>query len=198
MTRKKKDEKNRKIISIKIVRMECQLWSKAILMQISRISRNKNAVDYNKKLQRMADEHYLRISLYKLYDWMKYLNKYIKGVDVFIRDMKKLYKITMLRHMSEHQREYYENMGDEQKKFINQETNQSLLISSIINHKHYLSGKIDTNELKKLIKRIDDFFESNNYKLRDTVFCQVNNDSENNKQDRKPIVLEELVKDQIV
>ena len=44
----KAKKKELKIISIKTAQMECQLWAKAILMQISRIARNKNTVDYNK------------------------------------------------------------------------------------------------------------------------------------------------------
>ena len=73
----KAKKKELKIISIKTAQMECQLWVKAILLQISRIARNKNTVDYNKKMQKMADEHFLRIALYKLCEWMEYLEKYI-------------------------------------------------------------------------------------------------------------------------
>ena len=169
-------------ISIKTVRMECQLWSKAILMQISRISRNKNAVDYNKKLQRMADEHFLRISLYKLYEWMNYLQEYIYGIDDYLNEFDKLPDLKLLRDISEHQKQYYGKNGNHQKEFINPNTNQSVLISSVIDHKHFLSGKIDTNKLKKLVEQIDVFFESNKYKLKTPSFN----------------VLNELAEDQII
>ena len=134
--------------------MKCQWWAYSILSQINRVNINKNSNVYENHIQRMADDHYLVIALFKLYEWLNELNKYVEETQEYIDKLNKLSDIKLLRNMFEHEIEYYKNNGHKQKSFYDLSLNQSLLNSVFINNEYYVCGKINIKELKKIIEDV--------------------------------------------
>jgi hypothetical protein len=72
------------------------------------------------------------VALYKLYQWLKELDKYVEEAKEYLDELNKIYNIKLLRDASEHEIEYYKNKGNKQNKFINSDFNQSINLPLII------------------------------------------------------------------
>ena len=92
--------------------------------------------------------------------------KYVKDVEIVMKEFKSISYIKLLRDMSEHEIDYYKNNGQKQNKFINKEFNQSLIRCLIINDEYYIGGKINMNELKKILSQLDDILKHNKFTYR--------------------------------
>ena len=125
-----------------------------------------NSEIYIEQVQRMADDHFLKISLKHLLDWLEELNKYVKDVEIVMKEFKSISYIKLLRDMSEHEIDYYKNNGQKKNKFINKQFNQSLIGCLIINDEYYIGEKINMNELKKILSQLDDILKHNKFTYR--------------------------------
>lgn len=155
--------KNEKIIPIALIITKSQWWSKAVLSQIKRIEQNMYSKVYLEQVQRLADDHFLKISLKQLLNWIVELNKYVNETQKYINKFNSLFDIKLLRDVSEHELDYYKNIGNKQNKFINTDHNQSLLRCLIIDDVYYIGGKINMNELKNIVEELDLLLENNTF-----------------------------------
>ena len=155
--------KNEQIVPIPLIIVKTQWWSKAVLNQIKRIEQNMNSEVYLAQVQRLADEHFLKISLKQLLNWIIELNKYVKETQKFVDSFNSLFDIKLLRDVSEHELDYYKNIGNKQKKFINTEYNQSLIRCLIIDDIYYIGGKINMEHLKSIVSELDVLLENNTF-----------------------------------
>lgn len=155
--------KNEQIVPIPLIIVKTQWWSKAVLNQIKRIEQNMNSEVYLAQVQRLADDHFLKISLKQLLNWIIELNKYVKETQKFVDSFNSLFDIKLLRDVSEHELDYYKNIGNKQKKFINTEYNQSLIRCLIIDDIYYIGGKINMEHLKSIVSELDVLLENNTF-----------------------------------
>ena len=155
--------KNEQIVPIPLIIVKTQWWSKAVLNQIKRIEQNMNSEVYLAQVQRLADEHFIKISLKQLLNWIIELNKYVKETQKFVDSFNSLFDIKLLRDVSEHELDYYKNIGNKQKKFINTEYNQSLIRCLIIDDIYYIGGKINMEHLKSIVSELDVLLENNTF-----------------------------------
>ena len=158
--------KNEQIIPIPLIIVKSQWWSKAVLNQIKRIEQNMNSEIYLDQVQRLADDHFLKISLKQLLNWITELNKYVKETQKYVDSFNSLFDIKLLRDISEHELDYYKNVGNKQKEFINVEYNQSLLRCLIIDDIYYIGGKINMEQLKSIVNKLDLLLESSSFTYR--------------------------------
>lgn len=152
--------KKEQIVPIPLIIVKSQWWSKTVLSQIKRIEQNMNSEIYLDQVQRLADAHFLKIALKQLLNWIKELNKYVKETQKYIDSFNTLFDIKLLRDISEHELEYYKEIGNKQKEFINTVYNQSLLRCLIIDDIYYIGGKINMEQLKSILTELDVFLEN--------------------------------------
>lgn len=159
-------QKTQKIIPIPLITVKIEWWLQALNNQIKRVEDNMNSEIYIEQVQRMADDHFLKISLKHLFDWLKELNKYVKDVEIVIKKLESILYIKLLRGVSEHEIDYYKNNGQKQNKFINKNFNQSFIRCLIINDEYYIGEKINMNELKKILTQLDNILKQNKFTYR--------------------------------
>lgn len=58
MGKKNKDT----VISLPLIIVKTQWWLSALVSQISRVEKNMNSTEYESQVQRIADDHFLKIS----------------------------------------------------------------------------------------------------------------------------------------
>ena len=114
----------------------------------------------------MADDHFLKISLKKLCEWLTEFDKYVEEFEDILKKLKSLYNIKLLRDVSEHEVDYYKQRGNKQKDFFNEDYNQSIIRPLIINNVYYIGGKININELKLILKELKSILKNNNYNFK--------------------------------
>ena len=114
----------------------------------------------------MADDHFLKMALKKLYDWIIELDKYVEEFTDIIINMNELYDIKLLRDVSEHEIEYYKNNGNKQKLFFDEKYNQSIIRPLIINDEYYIGGKINIKDLKIIITKIKIILNKNRFTFK--------------------------------
>lgn len=155
--------KEEQIIPISLIIIKNQWWSITVLNQIKRIEQNMNSKIYLDQVQRLADDHFLKISLKQLLNWVKELNKYVKETQKYVDSFNSLFDIKLLRDVSEHELEYYKKIGNKQDKFINVEYSQSLKQCLIINGIYYIGGKINMEQLKSIVNNLNLLLETNKF-----------------------------------
>lgn len=159
------DTKNN-VIPISLITIKCQWWLAALYEQIIRVEENLKTTEYKKQIQRMADDHFLKISLKLLYEWLVEFDKYVEGFEKIIKQMNSLGNIKLLRNVSEHEIDYYKSNGNNQKEFFNNEYNQSIIRPLIIDDVYYIGGLININNLKLVLKVLDKKLKKNNYTFK--------------------------------
>lgn len=157
---------NEVVIPISLIMVKCQWWLSALIEQINRVEKNINSPIYEEQVQRMADDHFLKISLKKLCEWLTDFDKYVEEFEDILKKLKSLYNIKLLRDVSEHEVDYYKQRGNKQKDFFNEDYNQSIIRPSIINNVYYIGGKININELKLILKELKSILKNNNYNFK--------------------------------
>ena len=161
-----KQSNNEVVIPISLITVKCQWWLSALTTQINRVEKNMNSPKYEEQVQRMADDHFLKISLKKLYEWLVEFDKYVEEFEDILKKLKSLYDIKLLRNVSEHEVDYYKKRGNKQNKFINKYYNQSIIRPLIINDVYYIGGKININELKSILEELETIINNNNYNFK--------------------------------
>lgn len=159
-------KENKVVIPISLIMVKCQWWLSAVTEQISRVEKNMNSSIYKNQVQRMADDHFLRISLKKLYEWLVELGNYAEGFEDLFKKIKLLNDIKLLRNVSEHEVEYYKKNGHNQKMFLKDDYNQSIIRPLIIDGVYYIGGMININELKSILKELEIRLSNNNYNIK--------------------------------
>ena len=162
MGKKNKDT----VISLPLIIVKTQWWLSALVSQISRVEENMNSTEYESQVQRIADDHFLKISLKKLYEWLIEMDKYIEKFEDVLNKLRELYNIKLLRDVSEHEVDYYKQNGNKQKEFVNEIYNQSIIRPLIINGVYYIGGKININELKSILNELEDILNNSNYNIK--------------------------------
>lgn len=162
MGKKNKDT----VISLPLIIVKTQWWLSALVSQISRVEENMNSTEYESQVQRIADDHFLKISLKKLYEWLIEMDKYIENFEDVLNKLRELYNIKLLRDVSEHEVDYYKQNGNKQKEFVNEIYNQSIIRPLIINGVYYIGGKININELKSILNELEDILNNSNYNIK--------------------------------
>lgn len=99
-----------------------------------------NSPIYEKQVQRMADDHFLKISLKKLCEGLTEFDKYVEEFEVILKKLKSLYDIKLLRDVSEYEADYCKQRGNKQKDFFNDDYNQSIIRPLIIDDVYYIGG----------------------------------------------------------
>lgn len=120
-----------------------------------------NSPKYKEQVQRMADDHFLKIAIKKLYEWLVEFDKYVEEFENILKKLKSLYDIKLLRDVSEQEVDYYK-----QNKFINKDYNQSIIRPLIINGVYHIGGKININELKSILEELETILNNNNYNFK--------------------------------
>lgn len=162
MGKKNKDT----VISLPLIIVKTQWWLSALVSQISRVEENMNSTEYESQAQRIADDHFLKISLKKLYEWLIEMDKYVENFEGVLNELRELYNIKLLRDVSEHEVDYYKQNGNKQKEFVNEIYNQSIIKPLIINGVYYIGGKININELKSILNELEDILNNSNYNIK--------------------------------
>lgn len=162
MGKKNKDT----VISLPLIIVKTQWWLSALVSQISRVEENMNSTEYESQVQRIADDHFLKISLKKLYEWLIEMDKYVENFEGVLNKLRELYNIKLLRDVSEHEVDYYKQNGNKQKEFVNEIYNQSIIKPLIINGVYYIGGKININELKLILNELEDILDNSNYNIK--------------------------------
>ena len=162
MGKKNKDT----VISLPLIIVKTQWWLSALVSQISRVEENMNSTEYESQVQRIADDHFLKISLKKLYEWLIEMDKYVENFEDVLNKLRELYNIKLLRDVSEHEVDYYKQNGNKQKEFVNEIYNQSIIKPLIINGVYYIGGKININELKLILNELEDILDNSNYNIK--------------------------------
>lgn len=160
----KKD--NEVVIPIPLIMVKYKWWLSALTTQINRVEKNMNSPKYEEQVQRMADDHFLKIALKKLYEWLVEFDKYVAEFEDILKKLKSLYDIKLLIDVSEHEVDYYKKRGNKQNKFINKDYNQSIIRPLIINGVYYIGGKININELKSILDELEIILNNNNYNFK--------------------------------
>lgn len=161
-----KENNENTIIPLTLIMVKSQWWLLALTTQINRVEQNMNSLEYEKQVQRMADDHFLKIALKKLYEWLVEFDKYVEEFEDILKKLKSLYDIKLLRDVSEHEVDYYKQRGNKQNKFINKDYNQSIIRPLIINGVYYIGGKININELKSILEELEIILNNNNYNFK--------------------------------
>lgn len=160
------NKNNNIVISLPLIMVKTQWWLSALTTQIYRVEKNMNSSKYEDQVQRMADDHFLKISLKKLYEWLVEFDKYVEEFEDILKKLKSLYDIKLLRDVSEHEVDYYKQTGNKQKQFLNVDYNQSIIRPIIIDGVYYIGGKISINELKSILKELEKILNDNNYSFK--------------------------------
>ncbi len=160
-----KQSNNEVVIPLSLIMVKSQWWLLALTTQINRVEKNMNSTKYEEQVQRMADDHFLKISLKKLCEWLTEFDKYVEEFEDILKNLKSLYDIKLLRDVSEHEVDYYKQKGNKQNKFINKDYNQSIIRPLIINDVYYIGGKININELKSILEELK-IILNNNYNFK--------------------------------
>lgn len=161
-----KQSNNEVVISISLITVKCQWWLSALNEQIKRVEKNMNSTIYEEQVQRIADDHFLKISLKKLCEWLTEFDKYVEEFEDILKKLNSLYDIKLLRDVSEHEVDYYKQKGNKQNKFINKDYNQSIIRPLIINEVYYIGGKININDLKSILEELKTILNNNNYNFK--------------------------------
>ena len=154
------------VIPLSLIIVKSQWWLSALTIQISRVEKNMNSLEYEDQVQRIADDHFLKIALKKLYEWLVEFDKYVEEFEDILKKLKSLFDIKLLRDVSEHEVDYYKQRGNKQNEFINKDYNQSIIRSLIINGVYYIGGKININELKSILEELEIILNNNNYNFK--------------------------------
>lgn len=154
------------IIPLPLIMVKTQWWLSSVTTQINRIETTMNSDKYDDQVQRIADDHFLKIALRKLFEWLVEFDKYVEEIAPILDKLQLLYNIKLLRNISEHEVDYYKSNGNKQNKFINEEYNQSLIRPLIIDGIYYISGKINLNELKTILEELQCILSNNNYTIK--------------------------------
>lgn len=88
---------NEVVIPISLIMIKCQWWLSALFGQIDRVEKNMNSAIYEKQVQRMADDHFLKISLKKLYEWLIEFDKIVEEFENILKKLNSLNDIKLLR-----------------------------------------------------------------------------------------------------
>lgn len=157
---------NEVVIPISLIMIKCQWWLSALFGQIDRVEKNMNSDIYEKQVQRMADDHFLKISLKKLYEWLIEFDKYVEEFENILKKLNSLNDIKLLRDVSEHEVDYYKQRGNKQKEFLNKEYNQSIIRPVIIDGDYYIGGKISIRKLKSILQELKTILNNNSYNFK--------------------------------
>lgn len=163
---KKNNKNNNVVLSLPLIMVKTQWWLSSLITQINRVEKNMNSPKYEEQVQRIADEHFLKIALKKLYEWLVEFDKYVDEIEDTLNKLKSLYNIKLLRNVSEHEVDYYKENGNKQKEFINTEYNQSIIRPLIIDGVYYIGGKININELKSILEELQEILNKNNFTIK--------------------------------
>lgn len=127
-----------------------------------------NSPIYEEQVQRMADDHFLKISLKKLCEGLTEFDKYVEEFEVILKKLKSLYDIKLLRDVFEYEVDYCKQRGNKQKDFFNDDYNQFIIRPLIIDDVYYifLGGKISIDELKSILKELETILKNNNYNFK--------------------------------
>lgn len=125
-----------------------------------------NSSKYEEQVQRMADDHFFKIALKKLYEWLVEFDKYVDEIEDTLNKLKLLYNIKLLRNVSEHEVDYYKGNGNKKREFINTEYNQSIIRTLIIDGVYYIGGKININELKLILEELQEILNKNIFTIK--------------------------------
>ena len=161
-----KQSNNEVVIPLSLIMVKSQWWLSALIEQISRVEKNMNSSKYEEQVQRMADDHFLKVALKKLCEWLAEFDKYVEEFEDILKKLKSLYDIKLLRDVSEHEVDYYKQNGNKQNKFINKDYNQSIIRPLIINGVYHIGGKININELKSILEELETILNNNNYNFK--------------------------------
>ena len=162
----RKENNKNIVIPISLITVKCQWWLSALNKQIKRVEKNMNSPIYEEQVQRIADDHFLRISLKKLFEWLTEFDKYVEEFEDILRKLNSLYNIKLLRNISEHEVNYYKENGNKQKEFINTEYNQSIIRPLIIDGVYYIGGKISVNQLKSILEELQEILSKNKFTIK--------------------------------
>lgn len=161
-----KQSNNEVVIPLSLIMVKSQWWLSALIEQISRVEKNMNSPKYEEQVQRMADDHFLKVALKKLCEWLTEFDKYVEEFEDILKKLKSLYDIKLLRDVSEHEVDYYKQNDNKQNKFINKDYNQSIIRPLIINGVYHIGGKININELKSILEELETILNNNNYNFK--------------------------------
>ena len=84
---------NNVVIPLSLIMVKTQWWLSSLNTQINRVEQNMNSLKYDEQVQRMADDHFLKISLKKLYEWLVEFDKYVEDFVNILKELKSLYAI---------------------------------------------------------------------------------------------------------
>lgn len=153
--------------------VKTQTWIKIVLIQINRIMKEKELIDNLKEedlianwdinVQRIGDDHFLKIALKKSIDWMREFSKYVVEAQEWLEQMMKFSEITDLRNMAEHEIEYYTGNGNKQQKYINAETKLSASETGILDGDYLIGGRLKLIDLKSTFEKINSEISKNNF-----------------------------------
>lgn len=170
--------KKKEIISLVLATENAYIWSSAVLKQIDRVNNNKNAEKYERQIERIADDHFLKISLVHLYNWVEYIERYVtyseysklyetKKFTGFSTILKEKCNIKSYRNMGEHDIDYYAGNGRIQEKFYNDNYNQSKLQPLIGETGEYLlSGEINIDMVRDVVTKIKRQMKNNCFDIK--------------------------------
>lgn len=89
---------NEVVIPISLIMVKCQWWLSALIEQINRVEKNINSPIYEEQVQRMADNHFLKISLKKLCEWLTEFDKYVEEFENILKTIASLGHTYRIRH----------------------------------------------------------------------------------------------------
>ena len=128
---------NEVVISISLIMVKCQWWLSALIEQINRVEKNINSPIYEEQVQRMADDHFLKISLKKK---LEFICDFCNITPIFINGSIRKIDMTDLTYIEPH------------RKIINNTTFLVFNYSNDVYIKNF-SNKIKINGLEDYLKR---------------------------------------------
>lgn len=159
-------------------------WARATEVEINRVRANAYSQEYENQVIRIADDHFLKISLHHLLSWLKQLEKFV-SYSKYTEIEDELFCTVSLekglaeacpnlhdyRNMLEHDIEYYEGNGRSKINFIDEKYQQSKLQPLITQDGDYLiAGEISLNKIEPIVHEIVEVTKTKQFNIKSNVF----------------------------
>lgn len=81
------------IIPLPLIMVKTQWWLSSVTTQINRIETTMNSDKYDDQVQRIADDHFLKIALRKLFEWLVEFDKYVEEIAPILDKLQVYFKM---------------------------------------------------------------------------------------------------------
>lgn len=154
-----------------VIKQKLEISVDGVLLQIQRIKDeyrlSNEAVDFDEKwkynVQRINDENSLKNLLKISIDWLKELNNYIEEFEEIFEELSNNKSIKDLRDMFEHEIEYLQGNGHQQKRFIDKNTLLTASETGITEMDYLIGGRLKLSYVEKKFNEIKSILKNNNF-----------------------------------